>query len=89
MSEFLVEEMDDHVNKVQENPFALFVASPAEDSKTAFSAELYDFIGDGTGLTVACAGSDEKIIGCGAFAFKVEHNYVSAMSFEGDFGRLE
>ena len=81
--------MDDHVNEVQQYPFALFVTCPAEDSKTAFSAELYDFFGDGTGLAVACASGDEKIIGCGTFAFKVEHNYVSAMSFEGDFGRLE
>lgn len=81
--------MDDHVNEVQEYPFALFVTSPAEDSKTAFSAELYDFVGDGAGLAVACAGGDEKIIGCGAFAFEVERNYVGAMSFEGDFSRLE
>ena len=81
--------MDDNINEVQKNPFALFVAGPAEDSKTAFPAELYDFIGDGACLAVACAGGDEKIISCGAFALKVEHNYVSAMSFEGDFGRLE
>ena len=67
----------------------MFVTCPAEDSKTVFSAELYDFIGDGAGLAVTCAGGDEKIIGCGAFALKVKHNYISAMSFEGDFGRLE
>jgi len=67
----------------------LFVACPAEDFKIMLSSEFLNLIGDGAGLAAACAGSDEEIIGCGAFAGKVEYNYVGAVTFDGDFGRLE
>jgi len=81
--------MDYHINKVQQYPFALFVTCPAEDSKIVLSSQVGNFVGDSTGLAAACAGSDEEIIGCGAFAGKVEHNYVGTVSFEGDFGSLK
>lgn len=81
--------MNYHIDEIQQYPFALFVTCPAEDSKIVLFAHFHNLIGDGTGLAVACSGGDEEIIRCGAFAGKVEHNYVSAVSFESDFSRLK
>lgn len=77
--------MDDHIDEIEQYPSALFVACPAEDSKIMLFSKVFNLIGYGTGLAVTCAGSDEEVICCGAFAFKVEYNHIGAVSFEGDF----
>jgi len=81
--------MNYHIDKIEQNPFALFVTCTAEDSKIVFFAHFHNLIGDGTGLAVACAGGDEEIIRRGTLAGKVEYNYVSAVSFESDFSRFK
>lgn len=81
--------MDDHIDKIEQYPFALFVACPAEDSEIMLFSKVLNLIGYGAGLAAACAGSDEEIIRCRAFAGKVEHNYVGTVPFESDFGRLK
>ena len=80
--------MNDYIDEVEQDPFGLLVAGFPKDSEIIFVRELDNFVGNGADLPVACAGSDDEVIGSRAFTCKVKDYNVSAVSFEGDFSRL-
>ena len=65
-AEFIVEEVDDDVDEVEDGPAALAEAGVVEDLGILLSAEVFHLAGDGAYLLVGSAGGDDEMMGDGA-----------------------
>ena len=68
----VAEEMDDHVDEIDDDPGFAFVAGAAEAFEAALLAEFDDLIGDGAHLAGAGAVGQDEIIGDRGEAGQIE-----------------
>ena len=85
---FLIEEMDNHVDEINDGPAALPGTGAAEDGEIVLFAEVFQFTGDGTDLLFAGAGADHEVAGDGAAFGQFEDDDITAMAVMGEAGDL-
>ena len=68
ISVFLVEQVHDGIDKVNDGPSALLDACAAIDGKSLTLAQFADFLGDGTDLLIAGSRADHEMHRDGAQA---------------------
>ena len=87
-SKFVVEEMDDDIDKIDDGPSALLEAGRAKGGSAILFAEGFYFLGDRSDLLGTGSGTDDEMFGDRATVGQLQDNDVGAMAIVGQLGYL-
>ena len=87
-AKFVVEDMDDDIDKVDDGPATLLEAGAAKRNSAIFFSEGFDFPGNGSDLLRTGAGADNEMFGDGAAVGQLQDDNPGAMSLLGQTGEL-